>query len=106
MCSDGPLLERLWRARLAPRGGGRPGRDGDLHSLAILAGEAGEQGLDQARQDDIQAAGLRARLRASVEQGLVSAFPADVEIDLAVIFDIGVDAVAIPERVVPPVVEG
>ena len=50
--------------------------------------------------------GLRTRLGAAVEQRLVGALGPDVEIDLAMIFDIRNDPVAVPEGVVPAVIEG
>src|SRR5206468_10687732 len=84
-------------------GSGRPGRDADLHRIATAPREAGEHRVDQARNDDVEAVGLRPRLGAPVEQRLVGTGRADVEIELAMIFDIAVDAAAVPERIVPAI---
>src|SRR5438270_7027542 len=83
------------------RPGRRPGRDGDLDHFAATAREAGEHRLDQARDHDVEPVGLRTRLGAPVEQRRVGPRSADVEVDLTVIFDIGVDPAAVPEGVVP-----
>src|SRR5947209_14495886 len=79
----------------------RPGRDCDLHDLAAAAREAGEHRVYQARDYHIGSIGLRAGLGAAVEQRRVRACGADVEVDLAMIFDIAVDPAAVPEGVVP-----
>src|SRR6185295_19908204 len=88
----------------------RRGRNRNLHHFAVPAREAGEQSFDETRHDHVEPIGLRASLRAAVEQRRVGSGGADVEVDLAVIFDIAVDAAAavaaIPERIVPAVIEG
>ena len=70
----------------------RPGGDRDPYDLAILPRETGEQGFDQAGEQGIEAVGCRPRLRTSVEQRLIGAGSANVEIKLAMIFDPAVDA--------------
>ena len=47
-------------------------RNRDLHDFAVLAGETGEQRFDQVRHEHVEPIGLRARLRAAVEQRLVA----------------------------------
>src|SRR5882724_10509354 len=88
-------------SRLGLRPSRLPRRDGDLDHLAAAPGKAGEYRLDQARDHDVEPVGARARLDAPVEQRCVAAGGADVEVDLAVIFDIGVDSTTVPEGVVP-----
>src|SRR4051794_10309895 len=93
------------------RSGVRRGRNRDLYHFTTASREAGEQRLDQARHDDVEPVGVRARLGAAVEQWLVAARCANVEVDLAVIFDVAVETTAavaaetVPERIVPAVVE-
>src|SRR6476646_812852 len=105
-------MERQRAAGLAPaafflalKSGLRPRRrlrrNRDLHRLAAATGEAGEHRVDEARDDDVQAVGLRARLSAAVEQRRVGAGLPNVEVDLAMIFDIAVDPAAVPEGIVP-----
>src|SRR6478672_601697 len=99
----GPLLLSLKERRLRPVAG----RNGDPDHLAAAAREAREHRFDQARNDYVEPVGFGPRLGAAVEQRLAGARAPNVEIDLAVIFDIAVDSpAAIPERVVPAVVEG
>src|SRR6476661_458648 len=94
--SDGPLHSSGdLSARLLAR------RNRNPHRFAAAAGEAGEHRINEARDYDVQTVGLRTRLGAAVEQGRVGRRLANVEVDLAVIFDIAVDAAAIPEGVIP-----
>ena len=51
--------------------------------------------------DDIEPVCLRSRLSAAVEQRRVGSRGTDVEVELAVIFDVGIDPAAVPEGIVP-----
>src|SRR5579884_2140203 len=79
----------------------RPGGNRDLHDLAAPPRESGEHRIDKARHEHVEAVRLRARLGTSVEQRSIRSSRPDMEVDLAVIFDVAVDVVTIPERVVP-----
>src|SRR5206468_3046325 len=76
-------------------------RNSDLHHFAAAAREAGDHRLDQARHHYVEPAGLRARLNAAGDQRGISSVLPVVEMDLAIIFDIGVDPTAVPEGILP-----
>src|SRR4051794_39426045 len=78
-------------------------RNRDLDRLAATAREPGEHRVDKARDDDVEPVRLGPRLGAAVKQRRIGGGLTNVEVDLAVVFDVTVDpaAISVPERIVP-----